>query len=168
MKIATIVDPRPKFIKCAPLSRETRKIHQECTINTSLHYDYKMSKSFFDELDIPEPDYNINMGSSSRGRQTGTLLGAIEDILIKERERPQIVGLFGDTNSSLACALAATKLGILVAHVEARLPSYNCSILEELNWVLTDHISNLLFVPTVSDIDCLRKESILKGFHKAG
>jgi len=123
MKIATIVDPRPKFIKCVPLLRETRKIHQECIIHTSLQYDYKMSKSFFDELHISEPDYNINVGSRSRRHQTGTLLGAIEEIPIKERERPQIVGLFGDTNSSLACTLAATKFGILVAHVEARLPS---------------------------------------------
>ncbi|HOS68413.1 MAG TPA: UDP-N-acetylglucosamine 2-epimerase (non-hydrolyzing), partial [Methanoculleus sp.] len=166
MKIVSIVGARPQFIKCAPVSRELRKEHKEILVHTGQHYDHGMSAVFFEELAIPEPDYNLGIGSGTHGRQTGAMLGAIEDVL--EKEEPEIVLVYGDTNSTLAGALAAAKMHVPVAHVEAGLRSFDRRMPEEVNRVLTDHASDILFCPTATAVRNLAAEGVTEGVFLVG
>ena len=160
MKIATIVGARPQFIKAAVVSRSLRAtpgLH-EVLIHTGQHYDENMSEGFVQELELDHPDYNLGIGSGSHGLQTGRMLAKIEDVLI--REGPEWVLVYGDTNSTLAGALASTKLRIPVIHVEAGLRSFDRRMPEEINRVITDQVSDLLFVPTRAALENLLREGI--------
>jgi UDP-N-acetylglucosamine 2-epimerase len=166
IKVATIVGARPQFIKISLVSTKLRKEFKEVLIHTGQHYDYNMSKVFFDELNIPEPDYHLGIGSGSHGLQTGLMLQAVEKVL--KKESPAVVLVYGDTNSTLAGALAAAKLNLTVAHVEAGLRSFNRDMPEEINRVLTDHVSQFLFCPTQTAVANLAAEGIKKGVHLVG
>ncbi len=166
MRFASIVGARPQFIKLAPVSSALRKVHNEILIHTGQHYDYGMSAQFFEELALPAPDYTLEIGSGSHGAQTARMLTAIEQVLMKER--PDWVVVFGDTNSTLAGALAAAKLHIPIAHVEAGLRSYNRAMPEEINRVLTDHLSTRLYCPTERARMQANSEGLTQGVEVVG
>ncbi|MCF6365106.1 MAG: UDP-N-acetylglucosamine 2-epimerase (non-hydrolyzing) [Bacteroidales bacterium] len=158
MKIITIIGARPQFIKAAAVSREIRKRNniKEIIIHTGQHFDKNMSDVFFEEMHIPKPDYNLGINSISHGAMTGRMLEETEKILVKEK--PDYILIYGDTNSTLAGALAAKKLHIKVAHVEAGLRSYNMKMPEEVNRILTDRISDILLCPTDKAVENLNNE----------
>ncbi|MEP7381809.1 MAG: UDP-N-acetylglucosamine 2-epimerase (non-hydrolyzing) [Gemmatimonadota bacterium] len=167
MKVLTIVGARPQFIKAWPVGRALAAAGiREHLVHTGQHYDDLMSQVFFDEMGIRRPDRNLEIGSGAHGAQTGRMLIALEEVMLEER--PDWVLVYGDTNSTLAGAVAACKLEIPIAHVEAGLRSFNRSMPEEHNRVLTDHCSDLLLCPTQTAVDHLRREGIERGVHLVG
>ena len=167
MKILTVLGARPQFIKASPISSALKKTGiTEIIINTGQHYDANMSDIFFKDLNIPVAKYNLNIGSNSHGKQTGDLLIVLEKILIKEE--PDAVIVYGDTNSTLGGAIATSKLNIPLIHIEAGLRSFNKNMPEEINRVITDHVSDLLFCPSNHSKELLSREGIVKGTHIVG
>lgn len=160
IKIVTIIGARPQIIKAAALSRAIKNHFagqiKEIIVHTGQHYDENMSQVFFDELGIPSPDYNLNVGSGSHGKQTATMIAGIEEILVKEK--PNAIVLYGDTNSTLAGGVAASKIHVPVVHIEAGLRSFNKAMPEEVNRIMCDHVSTLLFSPTKTGYDNLVRE----------
>lgn len=168
MKIVSIVGARPEFIQAAPIRRALQAVggQQEILVHTGQHYDYQMSQAFFDDLGIPAPDYNLNVGSGSHGRQTAEMLTGLEEVLLAER--PDVVIVRGDTNSTVAGALAAAKLQIPTVHVEAGERSYNRQMPEEINRLVTDCLSDLHFCVSKSAVQQLAAEGIVDSVHWVG
>lgn len=174
LKVATVVGARPQFIKAAAISRAIAQHNATCSertitevlIHTGQHYDYKMSAVFFHELGLPEPTHHLGVGSGPHGAQTGEMLKQLEAVLL--RDKPDLVLVQGDTNSTLAGALAAAKLHVPVAHVEAGLRSFNQRMPEEVNRILTDHLATWLFCPSEQAVQNLAREGIREGVHLVG
>jgi UDP-GlcNAc3NAcA epimerase len=168
LHILSIVGARPQFVKVAMVAEALRE-HSDVrhtVVHTGQHYDRSLSDVFFQELPIPAAEHNLEVGSGSHGKQTAALLGRTEQVLLNDR--PDVVVVYGDTNSTLAGALAAVKLGITVAHVEAGLRSFNRQMPEEINRVAADHVSNLLFCPTETAVTNLRNEGLVHGVFLSG
>jgi UDP-N-acetylglucosamine 2-epimerase len=166
MRVLTVVGARPQFVKAAAVSRVLREEHDEFLLHTGQHYDHEMSAVFFTQLGIPAPDRNLEVGSGDHGAQTGAMLAGIEAVAVDYR--PDWVIVYGDTNSTLAGALAAAKLHIPVAHVEAGLRSYDRRMPEEVNRVVADHVSDLLLCPTDTGVRNLAREGLTSGVEMVG
>src|SRR5688572_3627038 len=166
IRITTIIGNRPQFIKAAAVSRRIRASHSETLIHTGQHYDDEMSRIFFEELGIPAPDVELGIGSGTNTEQTARMLSALEPALADER--PELVLVYGDTNSTLAGALAGAQARVPVAHVEAGMRSFDRAMPEELNRVLTDHASELLFCSTETAVENLRREAAVGTAHLVG
>ncbi|KAF0208965.1 MAG: UDP-N-acetylglucosamine 2-epimerase (non-hydrolyzing) [Actinomycetota bacterium] len=166
MKVVSVVGARPQFVKASPVSRALRERHTEVLVHSGQHYDRGMSDVFFEQLGIPEADINLGVGSGSHAAQTAEMLVKLETVFLDES--PDVVLVYGDTNTTLAAGLAAAKLGIPVAHVEAGLRSFNRSMPEEINRVLVDHVSDLLLCPTSAAVANLAAEGITAGVELVG
>lgn len=166
VKVASVVGARPQFVKAAPVSRELRQHNEEILVHTGQHYDENMSDVFFQVLEIPKPDYNLGVGSGSHAVQTAEMMKGLEAVF--EKERPDFVLVYGDTNSTIAAALTAAKAGLPLGHVEAGLRSYNRTMPEEVNRVVTDHLSTVVFAPTPTAVENLAREGITRGVHLVG
>lgn len=166
MRIVTVVGARPQFIKAAALSRVLRKEHQEILVHTGQHFDPNMSDIFFEELGIPQPDYNLGISGGSHAQMTGRMLIAIEEVLVKEK--PDALLVYGDTNSTMAGALAAVKLQIPIIHVEAAARLGSLANPEEVNRVVTDHLSSVLFACVPSAMEFAKKEGLTRNLHLVG
>lgn len=165
-KILTIAGTRPQLVKVAAVSRELRKEFTEILVNTGQHYDYNMAGVFFEELNIPKPDYDLGIGSMSHANQTANMMMKIEEVITIES--PDAVVVYGDTNSTLAAAIVASKLHIPIFHIEAGLRSYNKLMPEEVNRVITDHVSEILFAPTDLAVENLANENIKDNVFQVG
>lgn len=166
MKILTVVGARPQFVKASVVSRALRKDHQEILLHTGQHYDDALSAQFFRDLQLPAPDIELNVGSGLQGEQTARMLVGVERAIVDRT--PDCVLVYGDTNSTLAGALAAAKLHVPIAHVEAGLRSFNRRMPEELNRIVTDQLSDLLFCPSSVAAANLSREGIARGVHVVG
>lgn len=166
MRILSVVGARPEFIQAMPISHAISPLHEEILVHTGQHYDYKMSQKFFDELDIPVPDYNLGVGSASQSRQTAEIMVQLEEVVMQEK--PDFLIMRGDTNSSMAAALVAAKSGVPFAHIEAGERSFNRSMPEELNRLVADRLADLHFCVSDLAVDNLRNEGIVDTVHCVG
>ena len=166
MRILSVVGARPEFIQAMPVSRILRAKHEEILVHTGQHYDYQMSQTFFDELDIPVPDYNLGIGSASQARQTAEIMVRLEEVMIEEK--PDFVLMRGDTNSSLASALVASKLYVPFAHIEAGERSFYLRMPEEINRIVADRLANMHFCVSQNAVEHLSNEGIRDSVHLVG
>lgn len=167
MKVITIIGTRPEFVQIGPLTKSLRRMgHTEILVNTGQHYDDNMSQIFFRELDLPQPDIDLEVGSGSHAQQTGQMMMKLETVLLEQK--PDYVAVYGDTNSTLAGALVAAKIHIPIVHVESGLRSYDRRMPEEINRVTTDHLSNILFAPTDKAVNNLKTEGVSNGVYNVG